>query len=171
MTGYYALCLDGFGDLDHRILSESIQMHYNKVEIASEAGDADIILTSDMIPNYPLKMGVILDQVDALMSQSRYPDVINAGIYRLHRDSKAFFIEGESPVALSDRESTLMAELILAGDAGVSRDILLDVIWGFRADLETHALETQIYRLRQKIEGTPDNPKHIITIDGGYRLG
>jgi DNA-binding response OmpR family regulator len=52
----------------------------------------------------------------------------------------------------------------------VSRQVLLDEVWGYNAGVTTHTLETHIYRLRQKIESDPTNCRLIMTASGGYRL-
>ena len=52
----------------------------------------------------------------------------------------------------------------------VSRDMLLDVVWGYNSAVTTHTLETHIYRLRQKIEDEPSNAHLLVTEPGGYKL-
>ena len=53
----------------------------------------------------------------------------------------------------------------------VSRDTLLDEVWGYNAGVNTHTLETHVYRLRQKIEPDPQQNVILITEPGGYKLG
>lgn len=53
---------------------------------------------------------------------------------------------------LTAKESEMLEMLLAAGDEGVERERLLREIWHYGANLETHTLETHIYRLRQKLE-------------------
>lgn len=52
----------------------------------------------------------------------------------------------------------------------VMRQELLDKVWGYADNVETHTLETHLYRLRQKIENTFGCNDFIIMRDGGYVL-
>ena len=77
---------------------------------------------------------------------------------------------GKREFELTDRETDIMAMLIRAGDAGCGRESMVVAIWNYRPDLDTHTVETHIYRLRQKIEDNPASPAHLLTTEKGYRL-
>jgi len=70
---------------------------------------------------------------------------------------------------LTDKETKVLQALSKAGEAGITREELLKNIWGMEAQLDTHTLETHIYRLRKKIRDSFD-VEIIKAIDGGYRL-
>ena len=60
--------------------------------------------------------------------------------------------------------------LYRAGEEPVSRERLLGEVWGYNAGVNTHTLETHIYRLRQKMERDPAKAAILVTVPGGYRL-
>lgn len=78
--------------------------------------------------------------------------------------------EGEETARLTEKEVMLLRTLADAGPNGASRAVLLEKVWGYRDDLDTHTLETHIYRLRQKLETDPESPRLLLTIESGYAL-
>ncbi len=52
----------------------------------------------------------------------------------------------------------------------VSRETLLQEVWGYNSGVTTHTLETHIYRLRQKVERDATTPTILVTETGGYKL-
>lgn len=77
---------------------------------------------------------------------------------------------GEPPVRLTEKEVAVLVYLKSVAPNAVSRQALLDKIWSYADGVETHTIETHIYRLRQKIETDPSAPKIIVTTDDGYLL-
>ena len=73
-------------------------------------------------------------------------------------------------IRLTEKEAAILKYLYRAGSAAVPRQILLNEVWGYNANVTTHTLETHIYRLRQKIEPDPASARLLITEGGGYRL-
>ncbi len=85
-------------------------------------------------------------------------------------DRCLYTLEGEEYARLTEKEASLLEALHDAGESGLSRNALLLKVWGYSETLETHTLETHIYRLRQKIEINPDEPTLLLTLEGGYAL-
>ena len=67
-------------------------------------------------------------------------------------------------------ETAILRFLYRAGQMPVSRETLLQEVWGYNSCVTTHTLETHIYRLRQKIEKDPSQAELLITETGGYKL-
>jgi DNA-binding response OmpR family regulator len=71
---------------------------------------------------------------------------------------------------LTAKEVDILKFLYRHANKIVSRQVLLDEVWGYNAGVTTHTLETHVYRLRQKIEVDPSNCRLLMTAPGGYRL-
>jgi len=69
---------------------------------------------------------------------------------------------------LSAREFEILRYLIRHRGEIVTRDQLLDEVWGYESSPVTRTVDNHIARLRQKIELDPSDPRHIITV---HRLG
>ncbi|MBB5788922.1 response regulator transcription factor [Jiangella mangrovi] len=76
-----------------------------------------------------------------------------------------------SPVALTETEFKLLAELALAGGKVRSREQLLERVWGYGYFGDSRIVDVHVRRLRTKVERDPANPSHVVTVRGlGYRL-
>ena len=75
------------------------------------------------------------------------------------------------PVDLSHKEFELLHYLLLHKGEAISRDTLLDEVWGYENYPTSRTVDNFIVRLRKKIETDPRKPRHIITVHGiGYKL-
>lgn len=77
---------------------------------------------------------------------------------------------GGETIRLTEKERDILMILIEADGQPVSRADLLDRVWAYVDGVETHTLETHIYRLRQKIESDPTRPTLVLTDEDGYRI-
>lgn len=159
----FKILIDNADDLDNILIHQAVSTHLPHIDVSN------LEITSHMVGGAPYRIGHIIDVIESTLFKTRFQDTITLGPYELNWGNSTLKIDDDI-IALSERERDLMIELLNAGDKGCSRDSLLHKIWGYKADLETHALETQIYRLRQKIEMTPDKPARLVTIENGYKL-
>jgi DNA-binding response OmpR family regulator len=73
---------------------------------------------------------------------------------------------------LTRTEFRLLAELVSAGGVVVTREELLQRVWGYDYFGDTRLLDVHVRRLRRKIELEPDAPQLLTTVRGvGYRFG
>ena len=76
--------------------------------------------------------------------------------------------KGGRPVELSPREFKMMKYFAEHRGEVVTRDQLLDHVWGYEGLPLTRTVDMHIAKLRQKIEDTPSDPRHVITV---HRVG
>jgi two-component system alkaline phosphatase synthesis response regulator PhoP len=76
-----------------------------------------------------------------------------------------------APVELSAKEFALLAYFITHPAEPLSRDRLLDEVWGYENYPNTRTVDTHIVHLRQKLEPNPEEPRFILTVHGsGYKF-
>lgn len=118
-----------------------------------------------------LRLGAVIDWMVARRDapHQALPDMIDlAGGVLV--PAVATFTRKKIATRLTDKELDLLVALYQAPDRTVTKTDLLQNVWGYVEGLETHTLETHIYRLRQKIEIDPARPAAIMTSAGAYHL-
>lgn len=97
-------------------------------------------------------------------------DVIEIGDVRLDHERHEVTIRGES-VKLPLKEFELLALLLENAGRVLTRDVLIDRVWGSDYVGDTKTLDVHVKRLRSKVESDPADPQSIITIRGlGYKF-
>ncbi|MBB5315583.1 response regulator transcription factor [Tunturibacter empetritectus] len=75
------------------------------------------------------------------------------------------------PVSLTAHEFKLLKYFTDNIDRVLTRELLLNEVWGYNSYPTTRTVDNQILKLRQKLETNPADPKHILTIYGaGYKF-
>jgi DNA-binding response OmpR family regulator len=92
------------------------------------------------------------------------------GSVRVHLRARQAFKEGRE-VRLTRKEFDLLRYLVEHPGEVITRDRLLDEVWGYERFPTTRTVDTHVLRLRQKFEDDPERPAHILTAHGqGYRF-
>jgi len=80
--------------------------------------------------------------------------------------------KGNQIINLTPKEFELLKIFTLSKGGVLTREELLNKVWGYDFYGDTRTVDIQIARLRKKIEDDPSNPKYIITVFGfGYKFG
>ena len=80
-------------------------------------------------------------------------------------------VKAGEPIDLSALEFKLLRYLIEHRGEVLSRDQLLDEVWGYQAKVQTRTVDVHVAALRQKIETNPSRPEHVVTVHGlGYKF-
>ncbi|HYG63408.1 MAG TPA: response regulator transcription factor [Thermoanaerobaculia bacterium] len=124
----------------------------------------------------PFEMIELLARMEALFRRSRPAGgPASAGTYAFG-DVRVDFRRGEvfrdgEPVALSALEFKLLTYFIQNRGTLLSRDELLDKVWGYDAMPTTRTVDVHVASLRQKLERNPSHPEFILTVHRrGYRF-
>lgn len=146
------------------------------IMLTAQTSDADIVLGLDAGANdyvaKPFKFAVLLARIRAQLRAHEASEdaVFTIGPYTFRPGAKILVSERGSKLKLTEKETAILRFLYRAGQKTVSRDVLLQEVWGYNAAVTTHTLETHVYRLRQKIESNPSAARILVTEPGGYKL-
>lgn len=138
--------------------------------------DSDTILGLEAGANdyvaKPFRFAVLLARIRAQLRQHEASEdaVFSIGPYSFRPSSKLLTTPKGGKVRLTEKETAILRYLYRAGSEPVSRETLLQEVWGYNSGVTTHTLETHVYRLRQKVEEDAANPAILVTDAGGYKL-
>ena len=146
------------------------------VLLTARTGEVDRIVGLDSgADDYvvkPFSLGELLARLRAVQRRGRSEAVmkLQSGDLMLDLVSHRAF-RGDHALNLSPKEFDLLAELIRHKDAVLTRDLLLQRVWGFDFAGDSRTVDVHIRWLREKIEDDPADPRRIETVRGiGYRF-
>ena len=133
----------------------------------------DISINFVNIWHFPVRLGYVCTQMSLFLVQKQRiqnEKPVKMGERLLKPLESVLIVKGEA-IALTDKERDILLFLYQNRATGaVKKEELLDHVWRYAGNVETHTLETHIYRLRQKIEEDSSCPRFLITTDDGYIL-
>lgn len=120
----------------------------------------------------PFDMMELLARVESLLRRARTPIGAATGTYAFG-DVQVDFRRAEvqqagKPVELSTLEFKLLHYFVEHRGAVLTRELLLDEVWGYDATPYTRTVDVHVASLRQKLENNPSQPQFIVTV---YRRG
>jgi two-component system alkaline phosphatase synthesis response regulator PhoP len=130
-------------------------------------------LGADDFVTKPFNGAELLARIEALMRRAPCrlghgihefgPVKVDVGRAQVTRDGK--------PVYMASREFQLLRYLIERSGTSVSREELLDAVWGYASDALTRTIDMHISSLREKLEANPKYPELILTVAKvGYKF-
>ena len=120
------------------------------------------------VNEFPLSLNKLLELINIQLIKLKFnhQSKININNYELNLNSKSF---SKDDLALRLTEKEIEIILYLA-ETKTKHDVsdLQKNIWGYSADMETHTVETHIYRLRKKISNKFNDENFILSHQNGY---
>jgi DNA-binding response OmpR family regulator len=122
----------------------------------------------------PFDTTELLARIEALLRRAKGPPATGAlyqfGAVQVNTRRREVTRDGV-PVTLSAKEYQLLAYLLERPSVVVSRDELLEQVWGYRAATNTRTVDVHLGQLRSKLEEDPKQPKYLLTVHGsGYKF-
>ena len=118
--------------------------------------------------NYPVDIRNFIEKINIQLIKYKYSfqSKIRVKNYSLDLNSRIILRDNKS-LKLTEREMDI---ILFLNDSKVPQkiNILQNRVWGYSSELETHTVETHIYRLRKKISNSFQDEHFIISTDNGY---
>lgn len=162
------------------------EIRKNKIDtpvlmLTSKKEEMDIVLGfefgADDYVTKPFSLAELKMRIKALIKRAKSApvnhlqnDTYSFGKYTLHYAKMDVFIE-DMPIGLSVKEFQVLKYMIENKGKAISRDELLEKIWGYDSFPTTRTVDNYILSLRKKIEPSPHNPQYLVTVPTlGYKF-
>jgi two-component system response regulator RegX3 len=137
--------------------------------VGLEVGADDYVTKPFRLRELIARVRAALRRIPTVDESADEVEIIEIGEVRLDAARHEVFVRGQ-PVALPLKEFELLELLMTNAGRVLTRDVLIDRVWGPNYFGDTKTLDVHVKRLRSKIELDPANPNRIVTVRGvGYR--
>ena len=165
---------DGFAVCQH-IRQKGLQTPV--LMLTARNTDLDVVMGlrqgADDYLSKPFDMGVLIARIEALLRRSRAlgsSQRIYFGVFVLDQKEGTLLKNDKTPIELNVQEYRLLEYLALHPDHTISRDQILDDVWGYGSSTTTRTVDVHIAKLRHRLDES-DIPRHIQTVWGrGYKF-
>ena len=127
------------------------------------------VKNSLILDNLPIKFEKLIEIINIKFLKNKFLDQshIKIGKYNLDLNSRKISF-GNKSLNLTERETNLI--IFIKDKKNVTVKELQKKVWDYSSDLDTHTVETHIYRLRKKMKETFGNESFILNTSNGYSI-
>ena len=127
------------------------------------------IKNSLILQDIPIKLENLIEIINIKFLKNKFIDqsYIKIGEYNLDLNSRKISL-GDRILNLTERETNLI--IFIKDKKHVTVKELQKTVWDYSPDLDTHTVETHIYRLRKKMKETFGNENFILNTSNGYSI-
>ena len=176
----YIELFDILNELKNELNFEVIKISKNNLsKILSEDNQNNLIVTQKKIPeienqiivnNLPVKIAKLIEKfnIEFLKKKFSQQSEIKIGNYKINLNSREL-ISNKKRIKLTEKETSIILYLSKYKKP-ISIDEFQSKVWGYQLELETHTVETHIYRLRKKILKIFNDENFIVSKKSGYQI-
>ena len=123
-----------------------------------------------LIENLPIKIDKFIEKINIqlLKQKYNYQSEIRINKYKLNVNSREISLN-KKLIKLTEREIDIIL-FLNENKKPINIDILQKEVWGYSSELETHTVETHIYRLRKKLKDKFNDEEFILSLKKGYQI-
>jgi hypothetical protein len=123
-----------------------------------------------VLDNTPINIFKLIEKINIELLKIQFisQSEVKVNNYTIDLNSREMIINN-TKLKLTEKEINTITYLSKS-DKPVSIDELQEKVWSYQSDIETHTVETHIYRLRKKIFNTFDDNEFIISKKNGYQI-
>ena len=152
--------------------NEITKLEFNKIEnylIISKNKNSKFE-NQILIDNYPISLSKLIEIINIRFLKKKFNQQadIKLGLYSLNLNSRKIFNENVT-LDLTEKETNIIL-FLKNSEKPVTIEKLQKEVWGHNSKLETHTVETHIYRLRKKISDEFKNENFILSSKRGYTI-
>jgi len=123
-----------------------------------------------LIENLPIKIDKLIEKINIqlLKQKYNYQSEIRINKYKLNLNSREISLN-KKLIKLTEKEIDIIL-FLNENKKPINIDILQKEVWGYGSELETHTVETHIYRLRKKLKDKFNDEEFILSLKKGYQI-
>ena len=163
-------------ELNYEIIELSVE---NPLNISLYKKDDHLIIVKKLVENLdnqilitslPIKLSKLIEKLNIEFLKKNFHSQSELKIkeYNLDINSRELILK-DKKIKLTEKESNIILYISNSLKPVSIEDLQLNV-WGYHSDLETHTVETHVYRLRKKILATFDDNNFIKSKKNGYQI-
>tara|TARA_Y100000741_G_C18176511_1_gene527479 strand:- start:432 stop:992 length:561 start_codon:yes stop_codon:yes gene_type:complete len=122
-----------------------------------------------ILEDLPIKLNKLTQIININLLKNNFAKKsdVKIGRYKLDLNSRKIFLENKY-LSLTEKEADLI--IFIKSNSNASIKELQTNVWGYSSNLETHTVETHIYRLRKKMSEKFNDIKFILNTEKGYKI-
>tara|TARA_Y100000996_G_scaffold360352_1_gene302746 strand:+ start:1808 stop:2443 length:636 start_codon:yes stop_codon:yes gene_type:complete len=167
-SNFQAFLFDG-RSLENMDIKKAL-LSLDQVKIILQDQIRNLSIKNSFYLKIPMSLFEVNNAISESLSKSKF--LLNSAVkvkgYILDKNERKL-IKNNKSIILTEKEIQLL-ELLSSNKKAISKKNILQIIWQYSKDADTHTVETHVYRLRKKIKEVFDDNNFIINEKEGYLL-